>query len=258
MFAGPLFNLLTAAVIFCGVFLWGVPVLTAKVGEVQADSAASEAGIQTGDTITAIEGRPISDWEQIRTTVQDLGGKTLQVTLERAGAPMTLAVTPRHADSKNIFGETIQVWLIGISPEGEFVTRRYGPVDAVSMGLARTYDITRLTVLGIVKLIERTIPSDTIGGPILIAKMAGEQANEGLMNVILFVALLSVNLGILNLLPIPVLDGGHLLFLAFEAVLGRPVSLRVREVAQQAGLFVLLALMAFAFYNDIMRFFTEG
>jgi regulator of sigma E protease len=258
VFAGPLFNLLTAVVIFCGVFLWGVPVLTAKVGEVQADSAAAAAGIHSGDTITAIDGKPISEWEQIRTTVQELGGKTLTLTLKRDGEPVTLPVTPRHSTTKNLFGEDVQVWLIGISPEGEFITRRYGPVDSVTMGVERTYDITRLTVLGIVKLIQRTIPSDTIGGPILIAKMAGEQASEGLMNVILFVALLSVNLGILNLLPIPVLDGGHLVFLAAEAVLGRPVSLRVREVAQQAGLFVLLALMAFAFYNDIMRFFTEG
>jgi len=118
--------------------------------------------------------------------------------------------------------------------------------------------VTRLTALGIIKLIERVIPSDTIGGPILIAQMAGQQAQAGLLNVLMFVALLSVNLGILNLLPIPVLDGGHLVFLSAEAIRGRPVSLRVREVAQQAGLFALLALMVFAFYNDLMRIFAPG
>jgi regulator of sigma E protease len=256
VFAGPLFNLLTAVVIFCGVFLWGVPVLTSQVGEVQADSAAAEAGIQTEDAITAIDGRPISEWEEIRTVVQELGGKTLTLTVERDGRTRTLSVTPRRTTTQNIFGEDIQVWLIGISPKGTFVTQRHGPIEAVRLGVVRTYEITRLTVLGIIKLIQRTIPSDTIGGPILIAQMAGEQADEGLMNILLFVALLSVNLGILNLLPIPVLDGGHLVFLGAEAVMGRPVSVRVREVAQQAGLFVLLALMAFAFYNDIMRLFT--
>jgi regulator of sigma E protease len=258
VFAGPLFNMLTAVVIFWAVFMWGVPVLTSKVGEVQADSAAAEAGFQTGDVVQAIDGRPIAEWEQIRATVQDLGGRTLDVTVDRAGAPVTLQVTPRHTTTKNLFGEDIQVWLLGISPDGDFVTQRFGPLKAGVMGIERTYEITRLTALGIVKLIQRTIPSDTIGGPILIAQMAGEQAREGFMNVAVFVALLSVNLGILNLLPIPVLDGGHLVFLGAEAVMGRPVSVRVREVAQQAGLFVLLALMAFAFYNDIMRFFTEG
>jgi len=257
VFAGPFFNLLTAVVIFWAVFVWGVPVLTSQVGEIQAESAAAEAGMMTADTITAIDGRPVTEWEQIRSTVQELGGKPLTVTVERDGAAVDLTVTPRRTQTQNIFGEQIEAWLIGISPQGTTVTVRHGLFQGAWLGLTRTYEVTRLTVLGIVKLIERAIPSDTIGGPILIAQMAGEQASQGLMNVLLFVALLSVNLGVLNLLPIPVLDGGHLMFLVAEAVRGRPVSLKVREVAQQAGLFVLLALMAFAFYNDIMRFFTQ-
>jgi regulator of sigma E protease len=256
VFAGPLFNLLTAVVIFWAVFVWGVPVLTSQVGEIQADSAAAEAGLQTGDTITAIDGAPISEWEQIRSTVQEKQGKAMDVTVTRDGAETHLTVTPRKTQTQNIFGESIQAWLIGISPQGTTVTVRHGFFEGAWLGLSRTYEVTRLTILGVIKLIERAIPSDTIGGPILIAQMAGEQASLGMMNVLLFVALLSVNLGVLNLLPIPVLDGGHLMFLAAEVVRGKPVSIRVREVAQQAGLFVLLALMAFAFYNDIMRFFT--
>jgi regulator of sigma E protease len=258
VFAGPLFNLLTAVVIFWAVFVWGVPVLTSQVGEIQAESAAAEAGLMTGDTITAIDGKPVTEWEQIRSTVQETGGKTLTVSVKREDAALDLAVTPRRSETENIFGEKIEAWLIGISPKGTTVTVRHGLFQGAWLGLSRTYEVTRLTVVGIAKLIERAIPSDTIGGPILIAQMAGEQASQGLMNVLLFVALLSVNLGVLNLLPIPVLDGGHLVFLAAEAVRGRPVSMRVREVAQQAGLFVLLALMAFAFYNDIMRFFTQS
>ena len=258
VFAGPLFNLLTAAVIFCGVFMWGIPVLTSQVGEIQAESAAAEAGLMDGDTITAINGTGITDWEEIRANVQAVGGAPVLLELDRNGMTETVTLTPRLSDQKNLFGEDIQVWLIGISPKGSFVTRRYNPIESVVMGVERTYEITRLTVLGIVKLIQNVIPSDTIGGPILIAQMAGQQADEGLMNVLLFVALLSVNLGILNLLPIPVLDGGHLVFLTAEAILKRPVSIRVREVAQQAGLFALLALMVFAFYNDIMRILTGG
>lgn len=258
VFAGPLFNMLTALVIFCGVFLWGVPVLTSQIGTVQEGSAGERAGFVAEDTITAIDGRAITDWEQIRSVIQETGGRTVDVTVNRNGDTVHLAVTPERTPTKNIFGEDIQVWLIGIGPKGTLVTRRYDPFTAVWMGVERTYEVTKLTVTGIVKLIQRVIPSDTIGGPILIAQMAGEQANEGLLNVLLFVALLSINLGILNLLPIPVLDGGHLVFLGAEAVLGRPVSIRVREVAQQAGLFLLLALMVFAFYNDIMRIFTKS
>jgi len=256
VFAGPLFNLLTAVVIFWAVFVWGVPVLTSQVGEIQADSAAAEAGLATGDTITAIDGATVSEWDQIRATVQEKQGKAMDVTVQRDGADLHLTVTPRMTETQNIFGESIQAWLIGISPQGTTVTVRHGFFEGAWLGLSRTYEVTRLTILGVIKLIERAIPSDTIGGPILIAQMAGEQASLGMMNVLLFVALLSVNLGVLNLLPIPVLDGGHLMFLAAEVVRGKPVSIRVREVAQQAGLFVLLALMAFAFYNDIMRFFT--
>ncbi len=258
VFAGPLFNMLTAAVIFCGVFLAGVPVLTSQVGDVQDGSAAQVAGLLTDDTITAISGQTITDWEQIRTTVQELGGSTLSVTVQRGDTTETLSITPRQADSQNIFGEPIRVWLLGISPKGATETRHYGPITAIQMGLERTYEITSLTLIGIVKMIQRTIPSDTIGGPILIAQMAGQYAEAGMMSILLFVAVLSVNLGILNLLPIPVLDGGHLVFLTAEAIMRRPVSVRVREVAQQAGLFALLALMAFAFYNDIMRLITSG
>jgi regulator of sigma E protease len=257
VFAGPFFNLLTAVLIFWAVFVWGVPVLTSQVGEIQADSAAAEAGLMTGDTITAIDGQKVTEWEQIRARVQELGGKALAVTVLRDGKAVDLTVTPRRTETQTIFGEATEAWLIGISPQGTTVTVRHGLFEGAWLGVKRTYEITHLTVLGIVKLIERAIPSNTIGGPILIAQMAGEQASLGLMNVLLFVALLSVNLGVLNLLPIPVLDGGHLMFLVAEAVRGRPVSIKVREVAQQAGLFLLLALMAFAFYNDIMRFFTH-
>ncbi|MBI5135968.1 MAG: RIP metalloprotease RseP [Nitrospirae bacterium] len=258
VFAGPLFNLLGALVIFCAVFAWGVPVMDSRIGAVVADSPATVAGIRAEDVVVSLAGQPIREWEQIRARVQEVGGTTVEVGVERDGVVRNLAITPVRTTAKNIFGESVDTWQIGIGPKGTTFVQRHNPVDAVVLGAQRTYEVTELTVLGIVKLIQRVIPSDTIGGPILIAQITGQQANEGLLNVLLFVALLSVNLGVLNLLPIPVLDGGHLVFLAAEALLGRPVSVRVREVAQQAGLFALLALMAFAFYNDIMRLFTGG
>ncbi len=258
VFAGPLFNILTALVIFCGVFAWGVPMLDARIGEVVADSPAQVAGIVADDLIVDIGGHPVSGWDQLSRQIKAEGGSGMDITVDRGGDTTILQVTPEQVEDKNIFGETVTLWRIGIRPKGTTFTQHYDPLTAIVMGTERTYEVTRLTVLGIVKLIQRVIPSDTIGGPILIAQMAGQQANEGLLNVLLFVALLSVNLGVLNLLPIPVLDGGHLVFLSAEALMGKPVSVRVREVAQQAGLFALLALMAFAFYNDIMRIITSS
>ncbi|MDH5526021.1 MAG: RIP metalloprotease RseP [Nitrospirota bacterium] len=256
VFAGPLFNLVTAALIFCGVFLAGVPMLMATVGDVQADSPAAIAGVQVGDRITAIGNGKVTEWDDIRALVQESHGATLPVTVERGRTTLHLSITPQNTVGKNLFGEDVGMWLIGIQPQGDFETRRHNPVAAMWLGLEKTWDVTYMMALGIAKLIQGAIPASTIGGPILIAQMTGEQVDQGMLNVTLFVALLSINLGILNLLPIPVLDGGHLVFLAAEALRGRPVSDRVRDVAQQAGLFLLLALMAFAFYNDIVRIFT--
>jgi len=133
------------------------------------------------------------------------------------------------------------------------VTRQLGPLEAIREGGIQTWNITRLTVISLIKLIERKIPLETLGGPIFIAQLAGQQAQEGWLNLIFFTALLSVNLGILNLLPIPILDGGHIFFFAVEAVIRKPLSLKARERAQQAGMFILILLMIFVFYNDILR-----
>src|SRR5581483_2995065 len=140
---------------------------------------------------------------------------------------------------------------------GTHIIKHYDPVTAAYMGVRGTWDIIALNVMGILRLIQGRIASDSIGGPILIAQMAGQQASEGIMNVVLFIAILSINLGIINLFPIPILDGGHLLFFIIEGILGRPLSLKKREIAQQVGLFIIISLMVFAFYNDIMRFFVK-
>ena len=142
---------------------------------------------------------------------------------------------------------------IGITASGAFTVERLNPIEAVAQGVLQTWQIAELTVLSVAKILTGTLSAKTIGGPILIAQLAGEQAKAGITNLIFFIALLSVNLGILNLLPIPVLDGGHLLFFLIEAVSRRPVNLKMREVAQQIGIFVLILLMIYVFYNDISR-----
>ena len=156
--------------------------------------------------------------------------------------------------AKNIFGEDIQRFIIGISASGDAYAKDLNPFEALIESLVQTYKITELMVIIIGKLVTGDISTDTIGGPIMIAKMAGDQAKSGIVNLIFFIALISVNLAIINLLPIPILDGGHLLFFSIEAVKGKPVSLKVREVAQQIGLFVILLLVVLVFYNDIFRY----
>jgi len=253
VFAGPFFNLLLALVIFVGIFMMGVLVLTAEVGEVQQDSPAYSAGILSGDIVVAIDGKKVSQWEEIRGLLQASGGKEVTVEVKRGAETVTVKVIPIQKEAKNIFGEHQMQWLIGIAPKGTVVTQRHDPFTAAFLGAKRTWEITELTVVGIVKLIQGKLPANTIGGPIMIAQLAGQQASQGFLNVLLFIAILSINLGVINLLPIPILDGGHMLFFAIEAVMGRPVSIRKREVAQQIGLFLLLCLMLFAIYNDVDR-----
>lgn len=253
--AGPAFNLLFAAVLYVAVFMVGVPVLTTEIRGVAPGSSAMQAGLQKGDRIVAVGNIPVQEWEELADVIHRSAGKSLDFKVRRGENEFHVPITPRADSVKNIFGEEIVVGRIGIEAGGKFVTKRYNPLAALGKGLERTWAIIKLTVQSIVKIISRVIPASTIGGPILIFQMAGETARLGLISLVHFVALLSINLGILNLLPIPVLDGGHIAFFALEAIKGKPISLRKREVAQQVGLVLLISLMVFAFYNDLVRLF---
>jgi regulator of sigma E protease len=166
-------------------------------------------------------------------------------------------VTPEPQTFKNIFNEDMERYVIGVTASGDFFTKDLNVFQALSQSFIQTYQITALTIKGVVKLFQGTVSPKTLGGPIMIAQMAGQEAREGAINLIFFIALISINLAILNFLPIPVLDGGHLLFFFIEAVTGRPVSIKIREIAQQAGIFVLILLMIYVFYNDIARVFLS-
>ena len=251
--AGPGSNFLLAIVIFWIVYTLGVPTLATKVGEVMQGFPAHEAGVLTGDRITAIDGRPIEKWEELATQIHKSPGQPVRLTVEREGNRFDLVVAPKATRQKNLFGEEQEVGLLGIAPAEEFLTERSNPAVALGRALYKTYDLSRLILLTFVKLVQGVVPAKTIGGPLLVAQMAGQQARQGILNLMFFTALLSINLGILNLLPIPILDGGHLFFSLIEAARGKPVSLQKREMAQQVGLALLVALMIFAFYNDIFR-----
>ena len=253
--AGPLFNILLAVIIFFVIFLVsGTMILKPSVGTVREGSPALAAGIEAGDLITSIDSVPVSSWDDMTRIIGDSKGKTLKITVLRSDSEKVFHITPQLVPAKNIFGEDIERFIIGISASGDAFTKDLNPFQALSESLIQTYKITELMVIIIGKLVTGDISTDTIGGPIMIAKMAGDQARSGIENLIFFIALISVNLAIINLLPIPILDGGHLLFFSIEAVKGNPVSLKVREVAQQIGLFIILLLVVLVFYNDIFRY----
>lgn len=166
---------------------------------------------------------------------------------------MDLTVVPRLMTTRNLFGEALESYKIGISPSPRTVVERSNPFQALWLGLKQTWVVTELTVISIAKMFQGVVSPKTLGGPILIAQIAGAQVQEGIIPFIMFMALLSINLAILNLLPIPVLDGGHLLFYGIEWVTGREVNIRWREMAQQVGFVLLIMLMVFVFAMDIER-----
>jgi len=254
--AGPLFNLLLAVFIFSVVYMFGVPQLTTRVGSVNKEFPAYHAGIRPGDRIIAVDGQEVSNWEELSKAIRSSKGETIKLTIKREGKTLTIVVPPKIRKAKNIFGEEKEVRMIGITASQEIVKQSVGPIKAIGMGFRRTWEIIYLTFVSIAKIIERVIPAKTIGGPIMIMQMAGQQAKEGVVNFVLFMALISINLGILNLLPIPVLDGGHLFFMFFEVIFGKPLSVRKMEIAQNIGLALLILLMVFAFYNDLSRIFN--
>jgi len=251
--AGPVFNILFAILIFTVVYMTGVPVLSSMVGGVEKGSVAYQAGIKEGDSILAINGRKISQWEELAEEVGKSRGKPLTLRIGRDKTFKDVVLIPQLMKGKNIFGEEVEGYRIGIRASSQVLVSRTGPVGAFWMSLKQTWTISKLTLVSIVKMIEGVVSPKNLGGPILIAQIAGAQVKEGITPFLLFMALLSINLAVLNLLPIPVLDGGHLMFFIVEWVIGREVNLRWREMAQQVGLVILVLMMAFAFVMDIGR-----
>jgi len=254
-FAGPFFNIIFAFFLFYCVFLSGYNVLSTKVGSVENGYPAYEAGIREGDTITSINGQNISEWGELMDVMSKAEERTLNFTVKRGEALIDYRITPKEIESKNIFGETIKRKVIGVTASNEFVTKKETLSGAVGKAGFQTYNLTKITVMGIVKLVEGSISPKQVGGPLLILEVAGKQAKEGTKNLIYFIAIISINLAVINLLPIPVLDGGHIMFHLIEIVIRRKLSQRFIDIAQKVGMGLLIAIMALAFFNDLMRIF---
>jgi len=255
--AGPLFNFLFAILAFAVIFMVGVPSLTTDIGSIQPGSPAEVAGIRAGDNVQSIDGRNVGRWSDLAEIITTSGGKELTLKLKRDGTLQDVRVKPESVKAKNVFGEDVDSWKIGVGASSNTFIERQNPIRAVWTGMEQTWAITELTLISIVKMVQGIVSPDSLGGPILIAQMAGAHVKKGIMNFVFFMALLSINLAVLNLFPIPVLDGGHLMFFLIELVTGKEVNIKWRERAQQVGFFILVMLMIFVFYNDIMRIFGE-
>lgn len=239
--------------------IWDIgisPLLYPMVGSVVQGSRAEKAGLRKGDTILEINGTQLKTWQDMTSMIHDNPEKPLSFRIKRGDESIDMTIAPEKKSIKQPDGQEKQIGLIGIGPDKNDFLRKYGLFESASLGVKRTWDISVLTVVSIAKLIQRVIPAETIGGPILIFQMAGQQASQGPLNFFMFMAIISINLGVLNLLPIPILDGGHLFFLGIEAVRRKPLSEKFIMIAQKVGLALLLTLMVFAVYNDIMRLVT--
>ncbi len=252
--AGPLTNFLFAIVVFTLIFAFsGLHEYAPVIGTVISGSPAQKAGLKSADKVVSIDGKAVKTWDELSASIQDHGTRPLKLLVKRGDSSFSVTVTPSLGTDKDLFGETVKRPLIGITRTQDYTVTPVSPPEAFYYALTNTYGVTVLSLQAVVKIIERVIPLKTLGGPILIAQMAGQQAKKGIVDLIYFMAFISINLGVLNLLPIPLLDGGHILFFLIEAVLGRPLSLSKIELAQKVGLLVLASLMVVVFYNDIMR-----
>jgi len=256
VFLGPLFNLVFAMVIFVFVFSYGIPVLLPEVGDVLLQSPAERAGLMKGDTVISIDGSQITQWDEMTKIIHTSPGRSLNLKIRRKSEVITLSVIPEKKRIQDLFGQGKEVGLIGIKPSGNTFIKKSNPTESLTNAVSRTWEIAVLTLVSIGKLIQRVIPMETIGGPILIVQMAGEQASQGVLNFFVFMAIININLGVLNLLPIPILDGGHILFLGIEAIRRKPLEEKFIAIAQRVGLALILLIMAFALYNDLIRIFT--
>ena len=252
--AGPLANFILAIVILTAMFLSiGEPFSPPDVGAVQAGSAAEQAGIQPGDVVTRIDGRAIDRFEDIQQIVRLSPRLPLRLSVQRDGRELILTAVPQASELVDRFGNRHEIGLLGISRLGN-AYRRHDPFSALWRSVTQTYDLSYFTLQAVGQMIVGSRSADDLGGPIRIAQMSGQVAESSLIDVFWFLAVLSINLSLINLFPVPMLDGGHLMFYVAEAIRGRPLSDRVVEYGFRLGLGLVLTLFIFVTYQDLMRF----
>jgi len=231
------------------------PEIAPVLGQIVPDSPAANAGLQEGDRLLSADGRELNNWNDWVALIQQNADKTMQISIERDQRVMELALTPEAGeDGQGRIGAGVDTDFSKLPPELQ-AELRYGPVAAVKQAVVQTWLFTSSTLKSLWGMLTGQVSTDNLGGPISIAQIAGSSAEQGVISFVSFLAMISITLGILNLLPIPMLDGGHLMMFIIEAVRGKPVSDEVQVRGQQIGLFLLLMLMFLAFFNDLSRLF---
>lgn len=259
--AGSLTNYIFAFILFSIIFMIGVPMLSNEVGQVLKGYPAEKAGIKVGDTVLAINGNKVLYWDDIVLAIKEgsKGGASLKLDMQREGGNLTLEVKPEMSTVKNIFGQTISRPMLGIAPREKTLSVKYGPFEAMYHGGKKLLELTALTYNGIWLLITGGMPvKASVSGPIGIAHIMGQAANLGLVPLLMITAHVSMALAVFNLLPFPVLDGGHIIFLLFEKLRGKPVNVKMQEAVTQVALFLLIAFALFVSWQDILRITPLG
>ncbi len=255
VFAGPFVNYLVALASLWAVFVIGYPELLPVVGKVVEDLPAQAAGVQVGDRIQAIDGHAVQTWEQMTTLISAAPNQPLAFRVERGGEVLTLAITPQPRAVVDPLGRRKTMGLVGIAPSGAFESHRVGPVEAFGRMIEQHNEWIAQTVAGLWSLVTGKLSvRDSVTGPIGIVFLTSEAVRIGLSPLLFLISLFSLNLAIFNLFPIPILDGGHLFFLAVERWRGRPVSLTVQERSAQVSLALLVTLILIICVNDLSRF----
>ena len=256
--AGPMANFVLSIVLFSMAFaLVGIPVADPRVGDVVADGAAAAAGIKPGDMIRMVDGREIKSFGDIQESMILRGTEPLNVVVDRDGQSIAITLTPKVVEVDDGLGGKVQATQIGIRSDGKFNTVRATPIEAVQKGVSTTWFVASTTMRYVERIFLGRASTDQLHGPVGVAKVAGDTAMQGLWPYVFFIGLISVSIGLVNLFPIPMLDGGHLLFYMIEAVSGRPISPTAQEWSFRIGLSAILVLLVLATTNDAALFFAH-
>ena len=259
IFAGPLLNYILGFLCFWMIFFLGYPTLTTKVGGLLDGFGAKETGIQAGDRIIAVGGKKVEYWEELQEAVRaQKGAENVSVLISRKDKEIKLEVPLKQKQVDNLLGEKQKVGLLGITPFDEVVKVRHGFVQSFGLGLSKTIEITSMTYKGLWRMITGKLSiRESVTGPLGMFYITSKVASVGFIAVLHFIAILTISLAIFNILPFPVLDGGHIMFIGLEKLRGKSVSAKTEQVLTQAGMTLIIAFALFVTYNDLVRFFGD-
>lgn len=258
IFFGPLLNYILGIVFLWVIFFAGYPSLTAKVGAVIEGYGAEQAGIRAGDRIISIDGKEVKLWEELQKEVKDKADKSVLLGVLRGNEALDINVIVKPKDFTDVLGRKQTFGLLGITPSDEIVAVRHGVFQAAGLSIKKTAELTISTYAGLWQMITGKLSvRESVTGPLGIFYITSKAASIGVIAVLHLLAVLSISLSIFNLLPLPVLDGGHIVLLLFEKIRGKGLGIKAEQIIQQVGFSLIVAMALFVTYNDIMRFFGE-